>query len=332
MEPLVSILIPAYNAEKWIRETIVSALGQTWPRCEVILVDDGSSDNTFDVANRFQSKTLKVVRQENKGASAARNKALALAQGDYIQWLDADDLLAPDKIEEQLKYGDGGRNSLRLLSSTFGFFYYNRHKAKFITTKLWQDLKPVEWFIINFTDRVWIHPAAWLVSRRLTNQIGPWNEKLSLNDDGEYFGRAVATSVEVKYVSDAKSYYRKANSKSLSSMITHNACESLFLTIKLCIEYLLVLENSERTRDAALKHLQNCLIYFYPEERQLLDKIYELAKELGGCLTPPELKFKYIIIRKIFGWDVAKKLVFEVPRLKKNVFGNYDRLIHYLAN
>src|SRR2546425_6261438 len=103
MQPLVSILIPAYNAEPWIADTIRSALAQTWPRKEIIVVDDGSRDQTLSIARQFASKNVSVVTQENQGASAARNRALALSQGKFIQWLDADDLIAPDKIAKQVE-------------------------------------------------------------------------------------------------------------------------------------------------------------------------------------------------------------------------------------
>src|SRR6266436_10021329 len=103
MPSLVSILIPAYNAEPWIADTVRSALAQTWPRKEIIVVDDGSRDETLSIAQQFASKTVSIVAQENRGAAAARNKALELCQGDYIQWLDADDLLAPDKVARQME-------------------------------------------------------------------------------------------------------------------------------------------------------------------------------------------------------------------------------------
>src|SRR5258708_4364352 len=101
MKPLVSILIPAYNAQKWIVATIESAIAQTWGRKEIIIVDDGSTDQTLAVARRFASKDILVVTQKNQGASAARNHAFSLSQGDYIQWLDADDLLSANKIAKQ---------------------------------------------------------------------------------------------------------------------------------------------------------------------------------------------------------------------------------------
>ncbi|MEO5953382.1 MAG: glycosyltransferase family A protein, partial [Chloroflexia bacterium] len=100
---LVSILIPAYNAERWIGESIDSALNQTWPRKEVIVVDDGSHDSTASVAKQFSQFGVNVVTQENLGAAAARNRAFALSRGEYIQWLDADDLIAPDKIAKQME-------------------------------------------------------------------------------------------------------------------------------------------------------------------------------------------------------------------------------------
>ena len=92
MEPLVSILVPAYNSQRWLADTLNSALEQTWPKKEIIVVDDGSTDRTLHIAKQFASKNVQVVPQPNQGASV-RNTAFSLCQGDYIQWLDADDLL-----------------------------------------------------------------------------------------------------------------------------------------------------------------------------------------------------------------------------------------------
>src|SRR5260370_7810517 len=103
MMPLTSILIPAHNAEKWIADTIRSAIAQSWQRKEIIVVDDGSTDQTLEIARQFESESVRVVWQENQGAAAARNKALSLSQGDYIQWLEADELLASDKIAKQME-------------------------------------------------------------------------------------------------------------------------------------------------------------------------------------------------------------------------------------
>src|SRR5437016_10212691 len=134
MAPLVSILIPAYNAERWIGETIRSALAQTWPRKELIIVNDGSRDRTLEVARQFASGNVLVVTQQNQGASAARNKAFELCQGDYIQWLDADDLLSPAKIARQMEALDCYGSEQPLFSSAWGQFYSRIEIASFART------------------------------------------------------------------------------------------------------------------------------------------------------------------------------------------------------
>src|SRR5437016_1008248 len=139
MNALVSILVPAYNAEKWIAATIKSALGQTWSNKEIIVVDDGSTDQTVAVARRFESNGVRVITTSNQGAAAARNRAFSLSRGDYIQWLDADDLLSPDKIEKQMQAAEKVGNHRTLLSSGWGYFLYRPFKAKFSSSSLWCD-------------------------------------------------------------------------------------------------------------------------------------------------------------------------------------------------
>src|SRR4029077_10740399 len=124
MKPLVSILIPAYNAERWIGQTILSALAQTWPRKEIIVIDDGSRDQTLQVARQCASEDVFIVAQENQGAAAARNKALQLRQGEYIQWLDADDLLSPDKIAKQAAAARESADRRQLLSAAWGTLFH----------------------------------------------------------------------------------------------------------------------------------------------------------------------------------------------------------------
>src|SRR2546427_2427416 len=102
MRKLVSILIPVYNAEAFVAETIDSALNQTWPDKEIIVVDDGSSDNSREILKSFEPAGVRLVEQENRGASAARNRAFSEAQGEFIQYLDADDLLDENKIGRQI--------------------------------------------------------------------------------------------------------------------------------------------------------------------------------------------------------------------------------------
>src|SRR5271157_6315769 len=117
MKPLVSILIPAFNAEKWIADAIRSAIAQSWQCKEIVIVDDGSTDRTLKIARQFASRDVSVVTQEHQGANAARNYALSLSQGDYIQWLDADDLMSADKIAKQLEAAAESEGTRTLFSS-----------------------------------------------------------------------------------------------------------------------------------------------------------------------------------------------------------------------
>jgi glycosyltransferase involved in cell wall biosynthesis len=103
MNPLVSILIPCFNAERWIEQAIESALAQTWPYKEVIVVDDGSADSSLEVIRRFDGR-IRWETGPNRGGNAARNRLLELARGEWLQYLDADDYLLAEKVERQIGF------------------------------------------------------------------------------------------------------------------------------------------------------------------------------------------------------------------------------------
>ncbi len=324
-EPKVSILIPAYNAEAWLGLTIQSALDQVWPNTEIIVVNDGSRDATLEIAQSFQSHRVRVVNQDNQGAARARNHAFSLAQGEYIQWLDADDLLAPEKLSRQLRAAREFSGKT-LLSSAFGTFYSNPARAVFTPGPLWTDLSPVDWITAKFANNTWMNPAVWLVSRELTEAAGVWNPELSLDDDGEYFCRVVAASEMVRFVPEAHSFYRQWNPASLSRSAGDRACLSLLKSLKLNVGYLLSLEDSDRTRAAARSYLQVWVGYFYPDKLELLSELQALARELGGELGPPRLSPKYRVIRQLLGWRAAKKTAGLVAAAKLGANMHWDRL------
>ena len=101
--PLISVIIPAFNSEKTIYETIESVLNQTWRNLELIVVNDGSQDSTLDVVTSIKDPRLKVLSYTNAGVSASRNRGTSQAEGEFISFLDADDLWTLDKLEAQLK-------------------------------------------------------------------------------------------------------------------------------------------------------------------------------------------------------------------------------------
>ncbi len=103
MTGLVSTLIPCHNAERWIGQAIDSALGQTYPHHEVIVIDDGSTDGSLKIIKSFGDK-IRWTTGPNRGGNAARNRLLELARGDWLQYLDADDHLRSDKISRQMEF------------------------------------------------------------------------------------------------------------------------------------------------------------------------------------------------------------------------------------
>lgn len=103
MQPLVSILIPCYNSERWIGQAIESALGQTWSNTQIIVLDDGSTDNSLDLIRRYEGH-IRWETGQNRGGGYARDRLLALAGGEWVQYLDADDYLLPEKVAQQVNF------------------------------------------------------------------------------------------------------------------------------------------------------------------------------------------------------------------------------------
>jgi glycosyltransferase involved in cell wall biosynthesis len=365
----VSILIPAYNAGPWIAETIRSALAQTWARKEIIVVDDGSTDRTLAIARQFSADGVAVVAQANQGASAARNKAFSICHGDYVQWLDADDLLSPDKISSQiaatehvpskkhdcnllvindlifanlpksrrpnrssfLKNEPPGQevwaNKKILFSSAWAYFYYRTSRARFNPSPLWRDHCPVDWLISKMSTGNHMQTSTWLVSRELTEAAGPWDTRVSLDDDGEYFSRVVAASETIQFVSNGAVFYRVSNPISLSrSGRGDRKLNSLFLSMQLQIQHLLALEQSDRTRQACVSYLNTWLPWFDPERSDIVKRCELIATELGGRLEHPPLPRNYEWIRRRFGLSAAKQMQFFCNRWKHALIQSWDRI------
>ncbi len=333
MKPLVSILIPAYNAQEWLVDTLRSAVGQTWERKEIIVVDDGSKDQTLAIARRFESKSVRIASQVNQGASAARNTALSLSQGDYIQWLDADDLLAPDKITRQVNALEQCQNNPGiLLSGAWGRFLYRYKHARFTPTPLWADLSPAEWLIRKMANNAYMQTGTWLVSRAITEKAGVWDTRLLGDDDGEYFCRVLLASEGVRFVPEAKVFYRMAGASSLSYIgRSDRKREAQWLSMKLHIGYLRSLEDSPRAREACVKYLQNWLVYFHPERPDLVSAAEEMAASLGGRLAVPRLSWKYSWIDRLFGRKAAKQAQIVLPRIRWSMETYRDKMLFRLA-
>lgn len=327
MNKLVSILIPAFNSEEWIGDCIKAAQAQTYPHKEIIVIDDGSMDATLQIARSYNSPNTLIKTQDNRGASAARNYAFSLAQGDYIQYLDADDLLDPDKIAAQLEYAERDHDARVVFSGEWGQFYHYPEKTQFIPDSLWENLSAGEWLYRKVNENLWMPPVVFLLSREIAEMAGPWNEDLSRDDDGEYMCRIIARACEIRFITGARC--RKRRTFGLSSDFTLNdkKLESQAYSIHAHIQLLRSIEDSPRTREACLKLLNRWSKYFYPERPDLIGELEEQAVRLGGHLGPPQLRPKYRLLQRFFGWRLARKAEIAFPAYRLMVRARLEQFM-----
>jgi glycosyltransferase involved in cell wall biosynthesis len=210
----VSIIIPSYNAAAILGETIESALCQTHRDTEIIIVDDGSTDDTRRVIESFGSR----VRAEfgpNRGASAARNRGTALARGEFLQYLDADDLLERDAVAARVKALKSSRADVaysdwqRLIEQADG-----RYAKGAAVTRTIEQVHPYP-AIAALTD-FWAPPAALLYRRAIVESIGGWNESLPVIQDARLLLDAALHGGKFVHVAGIGAYYRIARNESLS--------------------------------------------------------------------------------------------------------------------
>lgn len=315
--PLVTIIIPAFNAEKHLAETIVSAKNQTYKNLEIIIIDDGSTDQTLSIAQSFELNSIKILKQVNKGASAARNYGIKEAKGKYIQFLDADDLLSLDKIENQVTALEKTSDKLAVCST----IHFNENENPFLNTpsEYEEDFLYTTDKVIDFTIKLWggynfkgsmIQPNAWLVPKVLIDKNGSWDESLTLDDDGEFFGRMLLNCKGV-IKTNGFNYYRKyfSNPINLSAKKGSVSMKSALKSILLKKKSLFFKSDIEEAKMAIFKQLKELERQCFPFHRGLLRSIrhelsqlpsYKIEISLGG----PTIN----LLAKVLGWKTARLL------------------------
>ena len=189
--PLVSVVIPAYNSEQYITETVDSVLLQSYRPIEIIVIDDGSTDNTQEKLKPYLHK-IKYIKKENGGASSARNKGIINSHGDYIAFLDADDLWRKEKIEKQMALFEDDPNVGLVYcdSSTFdenGTIHLSlKEIVETPTGNVMMDM-----IVHNFLNN-----SSVVVRKRCFDQIGLWNENLVNGNDYDMWLRV---AVQAKF-------------------------------------------------------------------------------------------------------------------------------------
>jgi glycosyltransferase involved in cell wall biosynthesis len=314
--PLVSVIIPVYNAEKYLGQCIQSIIGQNYPHLEIIVVDNGSTDSSEAVAKSF-AKVI-YLKEPRKSAAIARNTGIKAAQGKYIQFLDADDFLHPNKINQQVDALAGRENALALGDT---IYFFDGEKPTNQTVKK-------EWFAAGSNDTVdfivklyggslvgpqyggMIQPNAWLSPKKMIENAGLWNEELTLDDDGEFFCRLILAAKEIVYAEGSLNFYRKfRNGNNLSAKKNRTAYESQLLSNELKCKYVLEATKQQIAKTIFARIFMESAFTFYPAFKELAKKAANTAKNLDSdyIFTPyaPGLKSK---LAKLLGWKIIRIL------------------------
>jgi len=226
IEPEVSVLVPCYNAERYLRETLESVLCQQGVQFEVLAVDDGSTDGTAEVLRSFGER-VHWVRQENSGVSAARNYLMRMARGRYLQFVDADDVLLPETLRARLDLANRTGAELVIcwwdVISENGQVLPQRQRS--------QRLKPEDLSgdveLAAFTW-LWAPPVAVLYARELAERVGEWRTDLPVIQDARFLFDALRLACKAVVLEEVGARYRVHESGSVSSHSRGRFFEDVF--------------------------------------------------------------------------------------------------------
>lgn len=206
--PKVTIGIPCFNAERWLAQCLESALNQSWPNTEVIVVDNGSTDRSPEIIRDFKHK-IRFVAISRRGANFARNEILRKSTGEWIQFLDADDYLLPDKISSQLKEskdapltgeGQGLSPVPDVIYSPIRIEEHGKCSIGEIELKL--DI-PAQWISWQLPQT-----GACLWRKSTLARLGGWNESMPCCQEHELYLRAIQAGVHFQFTPTPNAVYR----------------------------------------------------------------------------------------------------------------------------
>lgn len=299
---LISIIIPAYNVEDYIEECIHSAFAQTHKPIEVICIDNNSTDNTWQKLKQLQETypSLLIEKELKPGAPAARNKGLVLSKGEWIQFLDADDLLLPEKIEHQIKHITSGISFIA--AASFAQAGDIRHEIKVnINNSIWENLAKVN--LGNTCSN--------LFSRKYITEVNGWDESLKSSQEYDLMFRMLKTNPNIKYDTEPLTIINHVpgsitrNSANLIRNL-HTRIE-LLERIRTHVRSIQIDKNSLKEIDQALFDVIRELTNYIPEDGCKAYKRYfnHKYKPIKSQATT----HKYLILHQIFGYKNAHQII-----------------------
>lgn len=308
--PLVSILIPLFNAKAYLKETLSYLRNQEYKNLEIIIVDDHSSDGSLSLVHELmqEDERIQLYTNTSKGACSARNYAFAKSTGKYVMFLDADDFCSPGKIAEQV----------RALS------YSQPKTLVFSPLRILRDghISPMK---LRTIDKDYYHPTDLLIDmwlpgggfncphcymceRELVDESGGWDESVLKNQDGEFFSRVISHADRVICVQKEYAVWRLTNT-GISSTTNETVLLSKLDTITKISNVILSRDNSERALEACAREYGNLAYFCQAHYPSLVPIISKAAQEKKLSLKLPDSGRLFCLLRPLIGWKYAAMIV-----------------------
>jgi glycosyltransferase involved in cell wall biosynthesis len=301
----VSVVIPCFNCEKLLLSTLESVQNQSYPNIEIIVVDDGSSDSTLEIANQFSGRDIKVIPQLNRGACAARNLGLSISTGEYIMFLDADDIISKNKIKEQVAVIEK-EGSSTLPFCGWGRFYKSIDDFAIERQPVNKNYrKPINYLIDCWNGRGMWQTSIFLMHRELIEKAGRWNEEILINQDGEFFARVILQAEKLIFT-EGLVYYRSGNRGSISgSKVSYVKASSLLKSYQLYQNHLNPEDSTNVVKEALGANFISFFYRFYDQYPDLAEDAYKNFLRLEVRVTNGGKGFN--LLRPLFGVKGALK-------------------------
>jgi len=286
----ISVVIPAYNAAEFILESINSVLLQSVPVHEIIVVDDGSTDNTFALCNKLAKNepTLKLISQQNQGVSSARNKGINCAEGNWVAFLDSDDIWLPKKIELQLnllKYYPEIKMILtdELLFADDQIISQSVYLNTSFASQLPTQPGPIDKIMTFLLTESFVSTSSVLVNKKLLVKSGLFNTNISICEDRELWIK-LANNAKVGLVPEVLVRKRQFHGNNLSSLPQIKWAKTLFKLLselEADVNQKLISENSKPKKIFANNYFILANIFWYNDDLKMAEKAFKKSFTRG---------------------------------------------------
>ena len=305
----VSILIPCYNAQKWIAQAIESALNQTYLHKEVIVVDDGSTDGSLEIIRSFGDRII-YETGINRGGNVARNRLLELSNGEWLQYLDADDYLLPNKIAQQIQYLQENPDTDIIYSPSI--FQYH-------TGEITQEILPIpqprdpwvllaRWYLPQTGSPLW--------RKQAIIDVGSWKINQPCCQEHELYLRLLIAQKRFRYYEEAASVYRQWSESTVCKKSKLETYRRRLEVIDKTEQHLIIIKQLTQSRQNAINQARfECARIIWLTNKEWAKNIIKQIRKKDFNFIPqgnfaPEI---YRLTYKFFGFNFAERVA-EIKR------------------